>query len=139
MSFLDESSATLQEALAFIDAHESSSDSSSSADASAAKPHKLGYWERIRAEGDSLRMEATMLEQRLQQLQAQSVQHFDRQPWSLVGGDEGQAVVEQEYQRRLKAESTKQELKGLIAHNSNLMESLAGLSFQVGRTRAHVY
>lgn len=133
MSFLDESSATLLEALAFIDAHESPSDSrDSGVQRRPRKSPKLGYWERLKAESESLREEAATLGATLKQLQLQlqvqatAAGRVDREQWMLVGlkVTDTAALAELENQRRLEAESLNHQLKDLVARNIMSIEIL---------------
>lgn len=130
MSFLDESSATLLEALAFIDACEPSSDSSNSNEEQCRprKSPKIGYWERLRAERESLREQAAELEATLQLLQTQSkaAERVNRQQRMLtkLNSVETATHAEEERQRRLEAEKTNSRLKDLVARNYKAVEML---------------
>lgn len=127
MSFLDDSSATLQEALAFIDAHQTSGDSSDSP--TPRKLRKIGYWKRLKEESYNLRKEATQLERTLTHLQAVNPGRCGVTDHSV--GVSASVQVERTFQRRLQAESTNQDLKRLIARNLKVIETMSTLSVQV--------
>lgn len=111
MSFLDESSATLQEALAFIDACEASGSHG------AAKP-KPSYWQRLREEGERLRRETVALEATLERLQTRRLERVRSH----------QSHLEREYHRRHHAETTNQQLRSLIIKNREALNTLAKLA-----------
>lgn len=148
-----EANATLCEALAFIDAFDTSTSSSATGDYSSGVKKKRSHRDRVKSELQRLRNDASALEVTLTRLkqslrrsiQESSSQSHQRRPVSLIDSTADadstsndprvaawMEVAMDEYRRRRQSEATNRQLKDLLAKQIELVRaSEAALVFKL--------
>lgn len=142
-----EADATLQDALAFIDAFEAETVDAAASTVKRAKRAKRPHRERVKSEIERLRNDAEALEATLTRMKQASGFQARKKIQVVVHGSPNTAaqfdshkihatngwmeIVVDEYRRRRQAEATNQQLRSLLAKQTKIIQaSQAALAFQ---------